>query len=71
MKLSDWFKIRNPDGSKRSKEAFARAIDKAPGTVTAYLNGKAWPSRDAMQAIERETGGDVTANDFVQVEAAE
>jgi hypothetical protein len=26
-----------------------------------------WPGRERMEAITRETGGDVTANDFVSV----
>ena len=71
MKLADWFKTKNADGSKRSKGDFAARIGKSPGTLSAYLDGRAWPSRDAMEAIARETGGAVTANDFVQVEAAE
>ncbi len=73
MKLADWFKIPNADGTKRRKGPFAKAIGKSDGTLTAYLDGRAWPSRDAMEAIARETGGEVTANDFVpaQTEAAE
>jgi DNA-binding transcriptional regulator YdaS (Cro superfamily) len=69
MKLADWFKLPNDDGSERRKVAFAKAIGKTPGTVTAYLDGRAWPGREAMEAIVRATGGQVTANDFL--EAAE
>jgi DNA-binding transcriptional regulator YdaS (Cro superfamily) len=71
MKLADWFKERNADGSRRSKGKFAERIGKSPSTVTGYLDGSVWPTREAMQAIERETGGQVTANDFLHVEAAE
>lgn len=70
MQLADWFKVRNPDGSKRSKRAFAEAIGVGPSTITAYINGT-WPGRGAMEKIARETDGAVTANDFVQHEAAE
>lgn len=69
MKLADWFDQRNPDGSKRGKETFAKAISKTPGTITAYCDGRAWPGREAMEAIVRETGGEVTANDFLRAEA--
>ncbi len=73
MKLADWFEIPNPDGSKRLKGRFAKAIGKTAGTVTAYCDGSAWPGRDAMADIARETNNEVTANDFVQpqIEAAE
>lgn len=67
MKLADWFNTRKPDGTKRSKKDFAEKIGKAPSTVTAYLNGS-WPGQDAMEAIVRETGGEVTPNDFMQAE---
>lgn len=71
MTLADWFKTRNADGSRRLKGDFARRIGKSPSMVTAYLKGEDWPSRETMAAITRETGGDVTANDFMHVEAAE
>lgn len=70
MKLGDWFAIRNADGSKRSKGDFAKSIGKTAGTVTAYIDGRAWPGREAMESIVRETNGEVTANDFLQAEAA-
>lgn len=66
MKLAEWFSARNSDGSKRRKGDFARKIGKAPSTITAYLDGRAWPDRETMAAIARETGGQVTANDFVE-----
>lgn len=65
MQLVDWFKLPNPDGTKRRKGDFASKIGKSPATVSAYLKGSAWPDRDTMAAIARETDGDVTANDFV------
>lgn len=67
MKLADWFAARNADGSKRSKKDFAQAIGRAPSSVTAYLNG-VWPSKEVMEAIDRVTNGEVTANDFLSSE---
>jgi DNA-binding transcriptional regulator YdaS (Cro superfamily) len=71
MKLGDWFKLKNADGSRRLKGDFARRIGKSPSMVTSYIKGDDWPSRDTMEAIARETGGDVMPNDFMQAEAAE
>lgn len=65
MKLAEWFEKPDVDGSKRNKGDFAKRIGKSPSTLTAYLDGRAWPGRDAMEAIARETCGQVTANDFV------
>lgn len=71
MKLSDWFNQRNPDGSRRLKYRFAEKIGRTPSMVTDYCDGAAWPDRETMERIVRETGGQVTANDFLQGEAAE
>lgn len=71
MKLADWFKIRNTDGSRRLKYDFADKIGRTPSMVTDYCAGKTWPDRETMEAIVRETAGAVTANDFLQNEAAE
>lgn len=66
MRLDQWLKERNI-----RKYIFARMIGVTPTMVTEYCEGRIWPGRDKMQAIARETHGDVTANDFVQIEAAE
>jgi DNA-binding transcriptional regulator YdaS (Cro superfamily) len=71
MKLADWFERRNPDGTRRLKGAFAVKIGVSPSSLTGYCNGAVWPPRQVMENITRETVGDVTANDFMQTEAAE
>ena len=71
MKLADWFNLPNPDGSKRRKGPFAKAIGKSASTVTAYCDGRAWPGREAMADIARETDNQVTANDFVPPQSFE
>jgi DNA-binding transcriptional regulator YdaS (Cro superfamily) len=71
MTLNEWLAIPNADGSKRRKNAFAAAIGVTPTMVTEYAEGRMWPGRDIVKNIERETGGQVTANDLLNVEAAE
>jgi len=70
MKLGDWFKIRNPDGSRRLKGHFAERIGVSAPMISEYIAGTVWPGRETMEAIARETGGEVTANDFLQSESA-
>jgi transcriptional regulator with XRE-family HTH domain len=65
MKLIDWLQQRNPDGSRKRRRDFARQIGVSPTMVTEYAEGRAWPGRDKMEAIVRETAGAVTANDFL------
>ena len=65
MKLSDWFAIPNADGSRRRKDEFAAAIGVTPQIISAYCNDRMWPGRERMEAIARETAGEVTANDFM------
>lgn len=67
MKLADWLKIPNPDGSRKRRQDFAKKIGVTPTMITAYCKeaGAMWPSREKMAAIVRETGGQVTANDFL------
>lgn len=71
MKLADWFKQRNPDGTRRLKGEFAKRIKVAGCMVGEYCRGDSWPSREVMERIVRETNGEVTANDFLHLEAAE
>ncbi len=71
MKLADWFKQRNADGSKRLRYVFAERIGRTPSMVTDYCEGRTWPDRETMEAIVRATDGAVTANDFLQDQAAE
>lgn len=68
MRLTDWLELRNPDGSKRRRYAFAKAIGVTPSMVTAYCAGTMWPRQEIMEAIHRETRGAVSANDFLRPE---
>lgn len=43
---------------------------KQPNSIYRYIRGERMPSQEVMQAIARETGGRVTANDFYGIEAA-
>lgn len=65
MNLTDWLKR-----TKTRRNAFAERIGVPPSVITDYCAGRCWPRRDKMEAIARETNGEVTANDFVG-EAAE
>jgi DNA-binding transcriptional regulator YdaS (Cro superfamily) len=69
MKLDQWLDTPNPDGSRRVRGDFARAIGVTPQMISAYCNGT-WPGKERMAAIARETGGDVTANDFIDLPTA-
>ncbi len=71
MTLNEWLAQPNADGSKRRKNAFAGAIGVTPTMVTEYAEGRMWPGREIVKAIERETAGQVTANDLLHAEAAE
>lgn len=70
MKLAEWFDIPNPDGSRKSKSDFAERIDVTPQMISAYCAGRMWPSKERMEAIVRETRGEVTANDFLNMAGA-
>lgn len=69
MKLADWLALPNPDGSRKRRRDFAAKIGVHPTMVTEYAEDRAWPGRERMEAIVRETGGQVTPNDFLSVEA--
>lgn len=66
MTLTDWLKA-----TKTKRYAFASRIGVQPSMVTDYCKGRSWPRREIIEAITRETGGQVTANDLMIVEAAE
>lgn len=70
MKLSDWLDTPNSDGTRKLRSAFADAINVTPQMISAYCSGKSWPTRETMERIVRETGGAVTANDFLQGDVA-
>lgn len=71
MKLADWLRLPDENGRRRRKYEFARKIGVTPTMITEYAEGRSWPGRERMEAIVRETGGKVTPNDFIQLEAAE
>lgn len=64
MKLADWLKkTRTP------QYRFANRLGVSAGIVSHWCNGTAWPERDRMEAIVRETNGEVSPNDFSSDEA--
>jgi hypothetical protein len=70
MKLSAWLSIPNLDGTRKRRREFAARIGVTPTMVTEYAENRAWPHRRIMEAIVRETGGQVTADDFLSADAA-
>jgi DNA-binding transcriptional regulator YdaS (Cro superfamily) len=62
MKLSDWLKE-----TKTTKYRFAERIGVRPSVVTDYCKGRYCPRPKIAEAIIRETGGQVTANDFLSI----
>ncbi len=71
MKLSDFLRGRYEGGTRIRQYVFAAQIGVSPQTITGYCNGSIWPGREKMELIRAKTGGRVTADDFMQSEAAE
>lgn len=69
MRLVDWLALPNPDGSRKRRREFAARIGVTPTMVTEYAEGRIWPGRDKIEAIVRETGGVVSANDLLSDQA--
>ncbi len=67
MKLSDWLDLPNPDGSRKRRDEFAKSIDVTPQMISNYCAGRMWPGRERMEAIVKATNGEVTANDFIDL----
>ena len=65
MLLSDWLARK---GITRMK--FAEDIGVSPSVITDLCSGKIFLSRTVARSIERETQGEVTANDFVHLGAS-
>jgi 3,4-dihydroxy 2-butanone 4-phosphate synthase/GTP cyclohydrolase II len=64
MKLAEYLEqhqIRRSD--------FAARIGKSQSYITMICSGEVWPSREAVSRITEVTGGAVTANDFVGLDA--
>jgi 3,4-dihydroxy 2-butanone 4-phosphate synthase/GTP cyclohydrolase II len=60
MQLAEWLSL---NGIKRKD--FAEMVGVSPAHITQLCDGKSWPGRDVAERISRETGGQVTANDFL------
>lgn len=69
MKLAAWLDLPNPDGTRKRRKDFAARVGVTPTMITEYCKdaNPMWPSKDRMEAIVRETGGAVTANDFIDM----
>jgi 3,4-dihydroxy 2-butanone 4-phosphate synthase/GTP cyclohydrolase II len=65
MKLADYLKA---NGIKRTD--FARSIGVSPQTITGWCEGTFGISSKRAQAVLDETKGEVTPNDFFDVEKA-
>lgn len=68
MKLQVWFSLPNPDGTRRLKRDFAGRIGVTPQMISAYCDGRHWPSKETVREIINATNGDVTANDLLPSE---
>lgn len=66
MKLSDWLKREG-----LSKAEFARRTALSEGMVSLLCRDATWLSKETAKTIKDTTGGDVTPNDFLPVEAAQ
>lgn len=64
MKLADWLTMTNT-----RRYAFADRIGVRASVITDYCSGAIRPGSDKMEAIVRETGGAVGADDFLSDEA--
>jgi 3,4-dihydroxy 2-butanone 4-phosphate synthase/GTP cyclohydrolase II len=62
MLLQTWL-----DRQNLTQTEFARRLAVSPASVSDLCSGKQWPRRHLARAIERETDGQVTANDFVHL----
>lgn len=70
MKLADWLKIPNDDGSRKRRRDFAARIGVTPTMITEYCEDRMWPRKEVMEAIFRETAGAVTPTDFINTTQA-
>jgi len=66
MKLAAYLKSA---GIKRRD--FARSVGVSNGRITQLCEEAGWPSREVAERIARETGGLVTADDFLRFDGAE
>lgn len=64
MRLADYLKEKGID-----PKDFAREIDVKQPSISRYLTGKRIPRPEKMAAIQKATGGEVTATDFYEAAA--
>lgn len=62
MKLSEW--LNRVD---KSRDQFAAEIGVDPVSVGRYVTGERRPRWDVIAKIHRATGGQVSANDFLEI----
>lgn len=67
MQLADYLRAQG----RGSMTRLAEVIGCSQGTLSKIAAGSQWPSREIIQAIERETDGAVTAADIVWLEVRE
>lgn len=60
MLLSDWLARE-----RVTQKAFAERISVSQSHITGLCDGTSWPSRKVARRIARETGDEVTADDFL------
>lgn len=66
MKLADWL-----EKTGMTRKACAAKIGVQPSVITDYCEGRYCPRPKKARAIIALTNGEVTANDFLSLEAAE
>lgn len=66
MKLGEWLRSRG-----LSQQAFADAADISQGAVAKFVLGRAMPNRQSMRKIFDATEGQVTPNDFHDIDHPE
>jgi transcriptional regulator with XRE-family HTH domain len=60
MKLGKWLKTKG-----LTLDRFGEMIGRDHSSVLRYIRGEQMPNRDTLAKISKATGGEVTANDFV------
>jgi plasmid maintenance system antidote protein VapI len=60
MKLKDWLWTQ-----RLRQTEFAETLGVSNGYMSELCSGQKWPSRDMARRIVEATGGQVSANDFI------
>lgn len=68
MKLCEWLDEQKRENGLTRRQ-FAARIGVSEGLISQICNSdRPWVSRETAEAIVRETGGEVTPNDFITIE---